>query len=141
MSQVFEYSAEAGLDNLKKFRTFVESSGNALGVNADTLGDLCLVVDEAVTNTIIHGYDGQEGTVTIHVSREGENLVISIFDKAKSFDGSDVEAPHLETSLAEREFGGMGVFLIRKLTDQAEFRNLPDGGNELYLVKHAAFEA
>ena len=139
MTQVFEYSIEADLENLKEARSFIESSGNALGLNSDTLGDLCLVVDEAVTNIILHGYDGRDGTVDIQMERDGDSIVISIRDAAKSFDAADVETPHLKTSLREREFGGMGVFLIRKLTDEAEFRTLPAGGNELRLVKRRAF--
>jgi serine/threonine-protein kinase RsbW len=139
MSRFFEFSIEADLENLKEVRSFIESSGNALGVISDTLGDLCLVVDEAVTNIILHGYDGRDGNVDVQMERDGDSVVISIRDTANSFDAADVETPHLETSLREREFGGMGVFLIRKLTDVAEFRSLPGQGNELRLVKHAAF--
>jgi anti-sigma regulatory factor (Ser/Thr protein kinase) len=139
MSRVFEFSIEADLENLKEVRSFIESSGNALGVISDTLGDLCLVVDEAVTNIILHGYDGRDGNVHVQMERDGDSVIISIRDTAKSFGAADVETPHLETSLREREFGGMGVFLIRKLTDVAEFRSLPGQGNELRLVKHGAF--
>ena len=141
MSRVFEFSIEADLENLKEVRSFIESSGKALGVITDTLGDLCLVVDEAVTNIIIHGYDDRDGNVDVLMERAGDSVVISIRDTAKSFDAADVETPHLETSLREREFGGMGVFLIRKLTDEAEFRTLQDGGNELRLVKRQAFSS
>jgi len=139
MSRVFEFSIEADLENLKAVRSFINNSGNTLGVKNDTLGDLCLVVDEAVTNIILHGYDDRDGNVDVQMERDGDSVVISIRDTAKSFDAADVETPHLDTSLREREFGGMGVFLIRKLTDEAEFRTLPGGGNELRLVKHKAF--
>ena len=139
MSRVFELSIEADLENRKQVRSFILNSGNTLGVNIDTLGDLCLVVDEAVTNIILHGYDGRDGNVDVQMERDGDSVIISIRDTAKSFDAVDVETPHLETSLREREFGGMGVFLIRKLTDEAEFRTLPGQGNELRLVKHEAF--
>lgn len=139
MSQTFEFSTVAELENLKKVRSFINESGNKLGVNSETLGDLCLVVDEAVTNIILHGYDSQRGTVDIQMSQEGDSVVISIRDKAKSFDVENVTLPHLDTSLADREFGGMGVFLIRKIADEAEFLALPGGGNELRLLKRDAF--
>ncbi len=139
MPQVFEFSIEADLGNLKEIRSFIESSGKGLGVDPVTLGDLCLVVDEAVTNIILHGYNGQGGAVDVQVKREGDDVVISIRDQADAFNAKDVETPHLDTSLAEREFGGMGVFLIRKLTDEAEFRTLAGQGNELRLLKRGAF--
>jgi serine/threonine-protein kinase RsbW len=139
MAHVFEFSIEADLENLKAVRSFIENSGKALSVKRDTLGDLCLVVDEAVTNIILHGYDGLDGTVDVQMKRDGDALIIFIRDRAKSFDIEDVEMPHLDTSLSDREFGGMGVFLIKKLTDEAEFRAVPGHGKELRLVKRGAF--
>jgi len=139
MTRVFKFSTDAELDNLKKIRAFIVNSGNTLNVNGDTLGDLCLVVDEAITNIIVHGYDGLDGTVDIQMKRDGDAVVITIRDKAKYFDADEVEPPHLDTSLADREFGGMGVFLIKKLTDEAEFITLPGQGNELRLVKKGLF--
>jgi len=140
MSQVFELSVEADLENLKDVRSFITKAGRSLKANSDTIGDLCLVVDEAVTNIILHGYDGRKGKVEVTVEREGENLVIHVRDQAKTFDPSGVEAPHLDESLTERDYGGMGVYLINKLTDEAEFRPLPGQGNELRLVRHKAIE-
>jgi len=139
MSRVFELSVDADLENLKEVRSFFNHAGESLGVEKNTLGDLCLVVDEAVTNVILHGYEGRDGVVSVQVERDEDAVVICIRDKAKFFDGSHVKTPQLKAGLSERAFGGMGVYLIKKLTDEAEFRALPDQGNELRLVKRGAF--
>jgi len=139
MAHNFELSTDANLENLKEVRSFINNSGKALGVDEDTLGDLCLVVDEAVTNIILHGYEGKEGPVDVQMMRDADSLIIYIRDKAKTFTASGIKPPHLDTALAKREFGGMGVYLIRKLTDEHEFRSLPGEGNELRLVKHGVF--
>jgi anti-sigma regulatory factor (Ser/Thr protein kinase) len=136
MPRVFELSIQADLGNLKKVRSFITKAGQSLGVNAEVIGDMCLVVDEAVTNVILHGYDGQEGPVDIDVEGQDRTLVITIKDQARSFNPEAVEEPHLEDSLADRAYGGMGVYLINKLTDEAEFRRLPGKGNQLRLLKH-----
>lgn len=139
MAREFDLSVEARLENLREVRSFIKKSGQILGVDEEVLGDLGLVVDEAVTNVILHGYEGKDGTVDVQVMRDEDALVIYIRDQAEAFSASDVEAPHLETSLAEREYGGMGVYLIKKLTDEHEFRPLPGQGNELRLVKRGVF--
>jgi serine/threonine-protein kinase RsbW len=141
MPGAFELAVDADLENLGEIRSFVKQAGAALGVRDDALGDLCLVVDEAVTNVILHGYRGARGPVEIHVQRDGDAVVILLRDRAQAFDGRGIEAPHLDESLAERKFGGMGVYLIRKLTDEAEYRPLAGRGNELRLVKRGAIEA
>jgi serine/threonine-protein kinase RsbW len=141
MPRVFELAVDAALENLGEIRSFIRQAGAALGVRDDALGDLCLVVDEAVTNVILHGYQGAGGPVDIHVQRDGDAVVILLRDQAKTFDGRGVETPHLDESLAERKAGGMGVYLIRTLTDEAEYRPRAGRGNELRLVKRRAIGA
>jgi serine/threonine-protein kinase RsbW len=135
MSRAFSLCVEATLENLKSVRSFINETGRSLHVDDETLGELCLVVDEAVTNVVVHGYAGEPGQIDIEVAAEQDDLVIHIRDRARAFEATDVEAPHLDESLSERAYGGMGVYLIRKLTDEAEFRPLPGGGNELRLLK------
>ena len=136
--QVFDLSIEASLDKLQKVRQYINQMGERLGVNEGALADLRLAVDEAVTNVIIHGYDDIDGMVELHMEREGDTVIIRIRDQAETFDPSHVNAPQLNTALKDRPVGGMGIFLIKKMTDEAEFLPLPGGGNEVRLVKHHA---
>jgi serine/threonine-protein kinase RsbW len=135
MSQAFTLSVEADLQNLKNVRSFINGTGRSLNIDDAVLGDLCLVVDEAVTNVIVHGYAGRAGLIQVEISAEPPDLWVRIRDDAPPFDAGDVKKPHLDESLSERAYGGMGVYLIRKLTDEAEFRPLAGGGNELRLLK------
>ena len=138
--RVFDLTVNASLENLQMVRQYIEQASSRLGVSPEILGDLLLVVDEAVTNVIIHGYDDSEGVVKLHMETEGSSVIISIQDQAKDFDANMVNAPKLDTALKDRPFGGMGIFLIRKMTDEAEFLSLAGGGNELRLVKHGAIQ-
>lgn len=138
MSRVFDLSITAGLDNLKEIRSFVADTGKSLDIDQTMIGDLCLVVDEAVTNIILHGYDGQSGPIDILLEATGPDLTVRIRDQAPGFDPESVESPHLSESLAERAYGGMGVYLIRKLTDEFSIVPCAEGGNELRLLKRNA---
>jgi serine/threonine-protein kinase RsbW len=135
----FQFKRLATLKNLKEFRTFVQQSGAVLEVRPEVLGDLGLIVDEAVTNIVVHGYAENGGPVEILMRRDGEELLIFIRDRAPYFDADQVETPHLDAPLAQREFGGMGVYLIRKLCDEAVFDRRPDGGNEIRMRWRTAF--
>jgi len=139
--QVFDLSVKASLDNLRKIRSYIDQAGIRLGVSESALGDLRLVVDEAVTNVILHGYGDADGMVELHMEGDGDAVIIRIRDHAKTFDVSHVEAPQLDTALKDRPFGGMGIFLIRKMTDEAEFIPLPGGGNEIRLLKRNAIQS
>jgi len=137
----FDLRVEASLDRLHDIRDYIDRTGARLGVNDGALADLRLVVDEAVTNIVLHGYQGRGGPVDLHMERAGDAVVIRIRDQADPFNADQVERPQLDTALADRPFGGMGLFLIRRMTDESEFHALPGGGNELRLVKRGAFDA
>ena len=102
------------------------------------MADLRLAVDEAVTNVVIHGYKESDGIVELHMHAEGDAVFIRIRDHAANFDPSQVKTPQLDTELKDRPFGGMGIFLIRKMTDEAEFLPLAGGGNEIRLLNPSA---
>ena len=138
--QAFDLSVKANLECLKKVRQYITQAAAQLGVNDEALGDLLLVVDEAVTNVVIHGYGDDEGQVEVHMRADGSAVSIQIRDRAETFNPSHVNAPQLDTDLKDRPFGGMGIFLIRKMTDEAEFLPLAGGGNEIRLVKRGAIQ-
>jgi serine/threonine-protein kinase RsbW len=138
VEKVFDLSVKASLENLQVIRQYIDQVGALLGVNERALGDLRLAVDEAVTNVIVHGYGDLDGKVKVHMEGDGDTVIIRIRDQAKTFDSSHVNEPQLDTALKDRPFGGMGIFLIKKMTDEAEFLPLPGGGNEIRLVKHGA---
>ena len=128
MSRTFDFAVGAELDELGGVRSFVRRAGESLGASETVIGDLCLVVDEAVTNVILHGYAGHPGEIRLQLSGEGRDLVVRIVDDAPAFDAGAVEPPHLDQDLAERKFGVMGVYLIRRMTDEARFTPRPGGG-------------
>jgi len=125
----------AELKNLAAICLFVEEVATALGVDPAIIPDVVLAVDEAASNIIIHGYQGQGGAVEIEVGQEGDALVIRLRDEAAPFDPTTVPAPDLTVPLEQRAVGGLGIHLIRQVMDEMAHRVTPQGGNELTLVK------
>ena len=138
--QVFDLSVDAHLDKLQEVRSYIDRTGTQLGVSESALADLRLVVDEAVTNVVLHGYGDMVGKVEVHMEADGDSVIIRIRDRAETFDPSDVNNPQLDTALKDRPFGGMGIFLIKQMTDKAEFLPRPGGGNEIRLVKNGVIQ-
>ncbi|MBM4466217.1 MAG: ATP-binding protein [Chloroflexi bacterium] len=101
----------AELKNLAAICLFVEEVATALGVDPAIIPDVVLAVDEAASNIIIHGYQGQGGAVEIEVGQEGDALVIRLRDEAAPFDPTTVPAPDLTVPLEQRAVGGLGIHL------------------------------
>ena len=131
-----EFSLQAQLENLVDVRAYIDEKGQALGLEKQLLGDLRLVVDEAVTNVVLHAYQGNGGPVELELSRHENNVVVRIRDEGPPLNPDGVADPALDTALAERAPGGMGIFLMKQMMDEVIFEPLASGGNELKLVKH-----
>jgi len=125
----------AELKNLSVIRRFVQETATALGADPDAISDVILAVDEAATNSIVHGYQGQPGIIEIEVRRIGDSLVVCLRDQATSFDPTIVPSPDLTLPLEQRPFGGMGIHLMRQFMDKVTHRVTSQGDNELTMVK------
>jgi anti-sigma regulatory factor (Ser/Thr protein kinase) len=121
------------LRQLAHVRAFIAERASSLGIHAEIVDSLCLAVDEAVTNIIVHGYRG-EGDVSIDMEADGRNLVIRLGDKAPPFDLTErlgAEAP----VLGERtKPGGLGIYLIGQSMDDIYYDRVDDE-NRLTLIK------
>jgi glutamate/tyrosine decarboxylase-like PLP-dependent enzyme/anti-sigma regulatory factor (Ser/Thr protein kinase) len=128
----------ADLEKLAQIRRFVRERATTLGVDPDLIPDVLLAVDEAATNSIVHGYGGREGSIEIEVGREGDALVVRVRDEAEPFDPSNVLPPDVTLPPEQRVLEGMGIYLIRQAMDEITHRVTLQRGNELTLVKRGA---
>ena len=127
--------SRATVRDLNDIREFLESAILNLGGNDDVAGDLVLAVNEAVTNSLLHGYHEQPGAITIDVEANDGDLWVRLIDDAPPFDPTTVPPPDINRPLEERPLGGLGVHMMRQLTDEITYRAAGDNGNELSFVK------
>ncbi len=125
----------AELANLAVVRHFVEEMAAGFGFDRRVIDDMLQAVDEAVANTVLHGYNGRPGEIKVEVQREGNQLIVRLQDQAPHFDPTGFPSPDLALPLEERAPGGLGIYLMRHFVDAVTYRVTSDGSNELTLVK------
>ena len=85
----------------------------ARAVEPEVLADVKLALTEACSNSIRHAYaDGREGEVEIRYELADTTLAVEVSDEGGGFDPS-----LLETGSGIRDEGGLGIAIIRALTD------------------------
>jgi anti-sigma regulatory factor (Ser/Thr protein kinase) len=67
-------------------------------------------------------------------------IVIRVRDWGRSFEPALVAEPDITAPLEERDLGGLGLFLIRRLMDDVQYTFDPQKGNEVLMVKHLSGE-
>jgi serine/threonine-protein kinase RsbW len=130
-------SVPATLDELARVRTFVRDSVAGFGGSKRVADDLVQAVDEATCNVMLHGYRGKAGDVEVEAALRDRKIEIRILDRGPTFDPTRAPAPGPGATPAPTRPGGMGVGiqLLRTLTDEVHHSARPDGGNELTLVR------
>ncbi|UII54706.1 anti-sigma F factor [Cytobacillus spongiae] len=103
----------------------------------DQLTEIKTVVSEAVTNSIIHGYNNDpSGTVYISVVIEDGIVDLSIKDHGVGISDVDEARQPLFTTKPELERSGMGFTIMENFMDEIEVQSLPGKGTEIRLRKH-----
>lgn len=109
-------------------------------VDAQSQHDLRLIVEEACVNVISHAYpQGAPGPLTLALQatrRDGHPAVeITIEDQGKPFDPLALAVPDQTGPLEDLPIGGLGVLLMRRLSDAQHYSRDPQRGNVLTLTK------
>jgi sigma-B regulation protein RsbU (phosphoserine phosphatase) len=82
-----------------------------------------MVFDELLNNVISYAYgDEEEHSIEVIVERSGEQLSISISDDGVPFNPFTREDPDTTLSLEERDIGGLGIHLVKKVMDEANYQ-------------------
>jgi phosphoserine phosphatase RsbU/P len=105
------------------------------GLPAATMAELRIVCDEIVSNVIAYGYpEGRPGDIDVRLELAGSRLVVTVSDDGVSFNPLAVAPPDTTLPLEHRQLGGLGIHLVRSLTDEAIYLR-QDGRNVIVLVK------
>lgn len=100
------------------------------------LNNIIIVIDEACSNIIKHSYrDMQTGDIITEIKVTNRGIYITLIDKGRSFDWDKFKIPDLNYYVSIGKKGGLGVWIIRKLTDRSSYK-VTSRGNELTLVKY-----
>ena len=113
MEQESTLRVAAELKNLNVIRHFVQETAESLDVDQRVIGDVILATDEAVTNVMVHGYQGQPGIIEIELRRNEDSLVVCLRDQSAPFDPTVMPPPDVTVPLEERPPGGLGIHLMR----------------------------
>ncbi len=130
-----ENTFPARFEYLDEIREFVADVARGSGFSEKTIYSLQLAADEAASNIIEHAYEGvADGVLFIDCAMKGDSIVITMRDNGKSFNPSHVKEPNLKADLSERQIGGLGVYLMRKLMDSVSYES-SRSGNVLTMTK------
>jgi serine/threonine-protein kinase RsbW len=124
------------LSYLPAIRAYVGAVAAKVGFSDKETGRLQLAVDEACTHVIETSFEpGEETIVSVAAEESDVGLRIVIADQGMPFNPASVIDYDPAAGL-DRELGGMGFYLMKRMMDEVRFISKGPEGKELHLVKY-----
>lgn len=116
-------------------RVAVSAFASSLDPTIEEIADIKTAVSEAVTNCIIHGYEGKEGIIKICAKIEGKKLTIEISDTGNGIENIDIAKEPLYTTKADLERSGMGFTIMESFMDELKVESILGLGTKVTMTK------
>ena len=110
------------------------------GQTSKFINSVNLVLEEMVTNVIKYAEPkAGDPHVAVHLDLVSRQLTVTLIDNGPAF--NPLLHPDVDTTapIEDREIGGLGIHLVKKLVDHIEYQRR-DNQNQLTLVKKFAEE-
>lgn len=111
-----------------------------LNPTIDELEDIKTAVSEAVTNSIIHGYEEKKGKVMLSCVLTGDGIHIKVKDSGRGIENIERAKEPFFTTKPELERSGMGFSFMEAFMDEVEVKSRIGEGTEVLMYKRIAKE-
>ena len=122
-------------------RVVIAAFAVQLSPTVTEIADVKTAVSEAVTNAIVHGYEGTRGMVTMRARIDGATLAIEITDRGKGIPNVRQAMEPFYTTHPEQERSGMGFAVMQTFMDEVDVRSTPGSGTSVCMRKRIRPEA
>lgn len=116
-------------------RVIVVSFISPLNPTINIVNDVKTAVSEAITNAIIHGYDGKNGKIFMNLRLKGSILQVEIKDNGIGIGNIEQVKEPLYTSKPEMERSGMGFTVMETFMDKLEIISTYGLGTTIVMSK------
>ena len=125
---------------LARVNQFIEEIGEELGLDMEMQMNLNLVMEEMVSNVIFYAYPkGTEASIGLLAKSDGKELTFVLSDGGKEFDPTMQEDVDTDVNPADREIGGMGIYIVKNIMNEVSYQRL-QGKNLLTMTKNISEE-
>lgn len=101
----------------------------------EEISDIKTAVSEAVTNSIVHGYEDKLGIININCKIIDRLVVIEIIDSGKGIENVEMAKQPLYTSKPNLERSGMGFTIMESFMDSLKVESVLGVGTKVTMEK------
>lgn len=117
----------AKMDSLGAFMASARACAREQDFNQDRINEIELSMEEVLVNIFNYAYPECEGDVEMTCSLDDAGrLVFQITDSGMAFNMVMADDPDITSEIDDRRIGGLGIFLVKQLMDEVQYRREHD---------------
>lgn len=117
-------------------RSFIAAFMMQLNPTVGEVSDMKCAVSEAVTNSIIHAYEGKVGIITVKAALSPDRvLTVEISDRGCGIENIEKALQPLYTTNTDGDRSGMGFTVMETFTDKIKVTSKYGKGTKVKLIK------
>ena len=132
-----ELTIDAKVENVEVVTAFVKEELKLLNCSSKVLMQIEVAIDELFSNIAYYAYENSKGkaTVRVEISNDPLAVIITFIDDGTPYDPLKKKDPNTLLSADERQAGGLGIYLVKKMMDEIVYE-YKEGKNILSIKKH-----
>ena len=139
MKSLYDNEMELGFLSKSNNEAFARITVAAFAAQLDPtieeLADIKTAVSEAVTNSIIHGYEDKEGIVKVKAKLLENTIEIEVTDSGKGIEDIELARKPLYTTKGNLERSGMGFTIMESFMDEVDISSVVGIGTRITMKK------
>ena len=116
-------------------RVAVASFCTQLNPTLEEVSDLKTAVSEAVTNCIIHGYEGEVHKIQVDCRLSGQELTVDVIDHGVGIADIQKAMEPMFTTKPDKDRSGMGFTFMEAFMDEVQVESVPGKGTTVWMKK------
>ena len=125
---------DAETEKLNAVNDFIHQHLIDTGCSMKVMSEIDLAVEEIFVNIAGYAYGEEKGKVEIILIKNNDSVSLTFKDTGTPYDPLAKPDPDTTLSAAERQIGGLGIFLVKKLMDETSYE-YKDGANAFTMTK------
>ena len=120
-----EFRTTSVVTNIDEVTDFVNQELDQHECSAKSRIQIDVAIDEIFSNISNYAYHGEEGAVVVQTDFDTNTNMISIcfIDDGIPFNPLTHKEPDVTLSAAQREIGGLGIFVVIRTMDKVNYEN------------------
>lgn len=116
-------------------RITVAAFVSQLDPTIEEISDIKTAVSEAVTNSIVHGYEDKLGIIKLKCKLIDNKIIIEISDSGKGIENIEMAKQPLYTTKPNLERSGMGFTIMESFMDSLSVESVLGLGTKITMTK------